>query len=100
MEFNFINPGHITTEFNAVVIMREECEINMFGEVSYLPLGPPPAPSPVSSSHKNSHHETTVLRNDWIPHQVINYRNASVINVLLHPYLMAVLIICSWSCVL
>ena len=30
MEFNFINPGHITTTFDTVVIMGEEFEINMF----------------------------------------------------------------------
>ncbi len=36
MEFNFINPGHITTTFNTVAIMGEEFEMNMFGEVSHL----------------------------------------------------------------
>ncbi len=39
MEFNFINPGHITTAFDTVAIMGEEFEINMFGEVSHLSLG-------------------------------------------------------------
>ncbi len=39
MEFNFINPGHITTTLDTVAIMGEEFEINMFGEVSHLSLG-------------------------------------------------------------
>ncbi len=39
MEFNFINPLHITTTFDTVAIMGEEFEINMFGEVSHLSLG-------------------------------------------------------------
>ncbi len=63
MEFNFINPGHITTTFDTVPIMGEEFEINMFGEVSLLSLGRSQALShqpPVSSSHKNSRDETTV----------------------------------------
>ncbi len=30
MEFNFINPGHITTTFDTVAIMVEEFEINVF----------------------------------------------------------------------
>ena len=30
MEFNFINPGRITTKFETVVIMRDEFEIKMF----------------------------------------------------------------------
>ncbi len=38
MEFNFINPGHITATFDTVAIMGEEFEINMFGEVSHLSL--------------------------------------------------------------
>ncbi len=48
MEFNFIDPGHITTKFDAAVIMWEEFEINMFGEVSYLTLGRSQATSPIS----------------------------------------------------
>ncbi len=71
MEFNFINPGHITTTFETVAIMGEEFEINMFGDVSHLSLGRSQALSPhrppVSSSHKNSRDKTTVCRNDWIP---------------------------------
>ncbi len=63
MEFNFKSPGHITTKFNRVVIMGEEFEINMFEEVSHLPLGPPQLSSlhhpAVSSSHKISCDETT-----------------------------------------
>ncbi len=35
--FNFIKPGHITTKFDAVVIMGEEFGVNMFEEVSHLP---------------------------------------------------------------
>ncbi len=30
MEFNFINPGYITTKSDTVVIMGEEFETNMF----------------------------------------------------------------------
>ncbi len=48
MEFNFINPGHITTTFDAVAIMGEEFEINVFGEVSYLSIGRSQALSPIS----------------------------------------------------
>ncbi len=48
MEFNFINPGHITTTFDTVGIMGEEFEINMFGEVSHLSLGRSQALSPIS----------------------------------------------------
>ncbi len=48
MEFNFINPGHITTTFDTVPIMGEEFEINMFGEVSHLSLGRSQALSPIS----------------------------------------------------
>ncbi len=48
MEFNFINAGHITTTFDAIAIMGEEFEINMFGEVSHLSLGRSQAPSPIS----------------------------------------------------
>ncbi len=47
MEFNFINPGHITT-FDTVAIMGEKFEINMFGEVSHLSLGRSQALSPIS----------------------------------------------------
>ncbi len=47
MEFNFINPGHITTTYDTVAIMGQEFEINMFGEVSHL-------------SHKTSCDETTM----------------------------------------
>ncbi len=48
MEFNFINPGHITTTFDTVAIMGEDVEINMFGEVSHLSLGRSQALSPIS----------------------------------------------------
>ena len=48
MEFNFTNPGHITTKVDKIVIIGDEFEINMFGEVSHLPLGPPQALSPIS----------------------------------------------------
>ncbi len=48
MEFIFINPGHITTKFDTLVIMGEEFKINMFEEVRHLPLGPPHALSPIS----------------------------------------------------
>ncbi len=37
MEFNFINPGHITMKFDTIVIMGEEFETNIFEEVSHLP---------------------------------------------------------------
>ncbi len=48
MEFNFINPGHITTTFHTVAIMGEECEIKLFGEVSHLSLGRSQTLSPIS----------------------------------------------------
>ncbi len=64
MQFNFINPGHITTTFDTVAIMREEFEINMFGAgQSFIPrsiTSPLPHQPPVSSSHENSRDETTV----------------------------------------
>ena len=81
MEFNFINPDHITTKFDTVVfvyfkffshnylvIMGEEFEINMFGKVSNLPwVHHKPSlhhQLPASSSHKNSRDETTGYRDD------------------------------------
>ncbi len=59
MEFNFINPGHITTTFDTVAIMGEEFEINMFGEVSNLSLGPPQALPPIS--HRSVRHTKIVM---------------------------------------
>ncbi len=50
-EFNFINPGHIITKFDMVVIMWEEFEINMFEEVTHLPLGPPHPSFPSAIGH-------------------------------------------------
>ncbi len=57
MEFNFINPGHITMTFNTVAIMGEEFEINMFGEVSHLSRSQ--ALSPIS--HRSVRHTKIVV---------------------------------------
>ncbi len=59
MEFNFINPGHITRTFDTVAIMGEEFEINMFGEVSHLSLGRSQALSPIS--RRSVHHIKIVV---------------------------------------
>ncbi len=41
MEFNFINPCHITAKFDTVVNMGEEFETNMFGGgQSFTPHAP------------------------------------------------------------
>ncbi len=59
MEFNFINPGHITTTFDKGAIMGEEFEINMFVEVSHLSLGRSQALSPIS--RRSVHHTKIVV---------------------------------------
>ncbi len=59
MEFNFINPGHITTTFDRVAIMGEEFKINMFGEVSHLSIGRSQALSPIS--RWSVHHTKIVM---------------------------------------
>ncbi len=58
-EFNFINPSHITTKFDAVVILGEGFEINMFEYVSLLPMSTTCPLPHVVSSHRNSGDEMT-----------------------------------------
>ena len=48
-ELNYTNSGYITTEFDTVVIMGEEFEINMF-EVSHLTPKSTTSPLPPSAA--------------------------------------------------
>ncbi len=74
MEFNFINPGHITMKSDTVVIMGEQFETNMFGEVSYLPLGPPQALYPIS---RRSVHHTKIAVTKRPCDKTTGYRSTS-----------------------
>ncbi len=64
MEFNFINPGHVTTTFDTVAIYgRRTRNKYVWGGQSFIPrsiTSPLPNQLPVSLSQKNSRDETTV----------------------------------------
>ncbi len=71
MEFNFRNPGHITTSFDTLAIMGEEFEINMFGEVGHLSLGRSQALSPIS---RRSVRHTKIVVTKRPCHEMTGYR--------------------------